>query len=213
MKHFLGNRARLQWADLPEAMRAEELAEFSRVPLETMCAEMDAGRLPVIQIGDEKRILKSMLIAIGTPSLRSVGPRTIVEAPNEVEMQIGPFAHISNFEYRWPDGSSEDYRDVHEANAKCLGRAIRVVIGSTERDVAGKQDLIQKASFEVENHGLRIYLPSARLVLATRRAGVRRLIKPHCLQPLFKFPQRCENPCANCNTCTQALCSPVPALH
>ena len=130
----------MTFQDLPEAMRAEELAEFSRVPLETVRAEMDAGRLPVIQIGDEKRILKSMLIATGTPSPRSVGTRTSVEAPNEVEVEIGAFIRISDFEYRWPDGTLEHYINAHEANAKCLGRAIRVVIGSTERDAAGKQD-------------------------------------------------------------------------
>jgi len=60
------NKAHKTFEDLPEAMKAEEVADFLRVPLETVQAEMDAGRLPVIRIGDEQRILKSKLIVHGT---------------------------------------------------------------------------------------------------------------------------------------------------
>ena len=49
----------------------------------------------------------------------------------------------------------------------------------------------QPSKLEVEDHGLGIYLPAPRPVLANERAGVRRLLAHQRLQPL---PKRFDAP-------------------
>jgi hypothetical protein len=109
-----------------------------RVSLEIVHAEMDAGRLPVIRIGDEQRILKSQLIMQGTLSDRAGRASARGEEMNEVEPEIGSFSRNPNFDQPWPDGTSEHYENVYQATVNYLGRIIHVVIGSTQRSVAGR---------------------------------------------------------------------------
>jgi hypothetical protein len=132
------SKAHITFEELPEAIKAKELADFFRVPLQTVQEEMDAGRLPVIRIGDEQRILKSKLIAHGTLSGREGKPVASDELPSKIEPEIGSFSRIPDFDHHWPDATSEHYQNAHEATASYLGQIIHIVIGSTERNVAGR---------------------------------------------------------------------------
>ncbi len=130
----------MSFGQLPEAMTCAELAEFSRVPLETVQEEAEAGRLPAYRIGAEWRILKAFLMRSPGP-LSSFGDGPGGGAPSNDRgdgIQLGAFHHVEGeFLYVWPDRSEETYGELYEADAVVDGRSVRVRIGSTMREVAG----------------------------------------------------------------------------
>jgi hypothetical protein len=63
------------------------------------------------------------------------------------------------------------------------------LFGHAKRRLAHRNETVvqQPSKLEVEDHGLGIYLPAPRPVIATERAGVVRLLTHQRLQPLPKF--------------------------
>lgn len=106
---------------IPEVLKVEEVAELLRVPEKSVRAEIDAGRLPLISIGGEERILRDDVLA-----LRQLKRPRLILRP------------APKFSFKWPSGTTEEYGEAHAGVVRVDDETKAIRIGFTERETAGK---------------------------------------------------------------------------
>ncbi|MHB8384559.1 MAG: helix-turn-helix domain-containing protein [Candidatus Binataceae bacterium] len=129
----------------PEAMTPEEAAEYLRVPLKDIEQAINTGAIPAARIGNQWRVIKSKLIEKGGSRMDRVSG--VPNSGVEERPLVGEFHGIEDFEFQWPDGTREFYRDAQEATASLRGRKFQVVVGFTKRPFAGKNDRVKATVF------------------------------------------------------------------
>jgi hypothetical protein len=109
----------------------EQLSENSQVPLETLEAEIAAGRLQVLTFaGGVRRFTESSYNGL---KALAAGDASGVKVVPDAKLEP-----ISDFSYVWPNGESELYTEAREGVIFHDGKKHRVKIGFTIRKTAGQ---------------------------------------------------------------------------
>ena len=114
----------------------EEVAEHLRVSADAIRQEIASGRLVAMDVAGLMRVRESDLGAYKNQARAAARPSGSNSATSEgqfLKLQPG-----SDFQHRWPDNSTEDYRNVQEGVASHGGRTYHVKLGFAVRTVAGK---------------------------------------------------------------------------
>jgi excisionase family DNA binding protein len=104
-----------------EVLTLKEVSEYLRVPEANVRAEVDAGRLPIISIGGEERILKEDILAL--------------RQSRRTKCSLN---HSKKFSFTWPSGTIEHYDQAHEGVVRVDDGWEAVKIGFTKRKTAGR---------------------------------------------------------------------------
>jgi hypothetical protein len=120
----------------------EEVAQHFRVPVEAVQQEIATGRLRALNVAGLARIGESDLNAYKNQA-RSMTPTIAppTSGSGATQMNSDSFLKLRNgadFTHKWPDASTEEYKDVHEGVASYAGRSYHVKLGFTVREAAGK---------------------------------------------------------------------------
>lgn len=126
-----------------EILTLEEVSAFLRIPEQKLEDEIASGKLPVLRIAGEVRILRDDLLGyldFAKTSNGAGGDGTRVDSWNlagtkrfELELELAPA-----FRHRWPNGAQETYEEAHAGTARSGGDVRSVLIGFTTREAAGK---------------------------------------------------------------------------
>jgi excisionase family DNA binding protein len=135
----------MPFEEWPEAMTVEEASDYLRVSLKDVEEAVNSGAIPAVRIGNQWRVIKSKLIKRGDSLMEtgSVAPNSGVEE----RPLVREFQDIADFEFQWPDGTQEFYRDARGAAASFRGRNFRIAVGFSKRPFAGKEDRVKATVF------------------------------------------------------------------
>jgi excisionase family DNA binding protein len=114
----------------------EEVSQHLRVPIELLNQEIASGTLRAMNFGGLIRVSESDLTgykqaAKSVPVLDS----SRVQKPGSISLELQP---TPDFAHRWPDGTSENFKNAREGVARHDGKDYRVKLGFAVRDAAGK---------------------------------------------------------------------------
>lgn len=104
-----------------EVLTLKEVSEYLRVPEAKVRAEVEAGRLPIISIGGEERILKQDILAL-----------------RQSRRTTFSLNRARNFPFTWPSGTTEHYNQAREGVVRVDDGWKAVKIGFTMRETAGR---------------------------------------------------------------------------
>ena len=120
----------------------EEVARMLRVEVGTLRREAEEGRLHILQIGGEFRVLRndlnefleiSRISGNNDESQTSGNSETVSNFRSRVELKSS-----SQFSHTWPNGRVEEYDEAYEGTLANGKDSRQVRIGFTNRAAAGK---------------------------------------------------------------------------
>lgn len=114
----------------------DEISQHLRVPVDVLHHEIATGHLRAMNIGGLIRVSESDLTGYkkGAKIVSTLAASSTAN-PGDVFLQLEP---APDFAHRWPDGTSEDFKNAHEGVARYKGRDHRVKLGFAVRVAAGK---------------------------------------------------------------------------
>ena len=124
--------------NFPKPLTPEEVAEVTRTSKEDVEAELEAGHMPGFKIGNKWRILEGQLLAFMNCKLDSGKNGATESLVNNIPQT--EWKQREPFDYKWPDGSIENYELAYEANVELSSRCHQFIIGYTNRKAAGMED-------------------------------------------------------------------------
>jgi excisionase family DNA binding protein len=114
----------------------DEISQHLRVPVGVLQEEIAAGRLRAMNIRGLIRVSESDLTGYkkGVKTATTL-PALSTANSGDAFLQLQP---APDFAHKWPDGTSEDFKNAHEGIARYKGRDHRVKLGFAVRAAAGK---------------------------------------------------------------------------
>ena len=127
--------------NLPQVYTPAEVAEWLKVPEDTILREIVNGYLKSFRVGNERRVLEAEMLRFSS-SLAE--PTLVLEQPSQnigmsPESPDYPLTTYPDFIHTWPSRNRETYRDAKEGLISIRSRNCHVEIGTcSERKAYGR---------------------------------------------------------------------------